>query len=223
MVLNTMLMLAADALAGDALSEYATRRLVCWAETRYHEVTQIYDDGTISTEGGDYRIWGVRDGRGRALDTRTFAAMIGDDEYVEELEQEAQKIRKSGRTIALAGGGLFLLGGASYLVGRQSESFGVTYGGIMASAGGVSLGGYGLAIGASSQSKLTDVSHAYEYGLAAQRCASYNQAIREELGLSPEETHLLDTASVAWPEERVQRVVVRPVIAAGGLALAGTV
>jgi hypothetical protein len=213
-------LLLAPAHAGDALSEYASRRLVCWAETRYHSSTQISDDGSIETYGGDYRVWGVKDGRGQALDTVTFASMVGDEDYVAELEADADTARRRGRTLTLAGVGLAAVGGVGLFVGRTSETFPLMYGGSIVFAGGAALGGYGLTSGMAARAPLEDVSRAYEYGLAAQYCENHNETLRQELGLTRQDTQLIDTAW-APPLEARHPVVVRPTFGPGTLGVVG--
>lgn len=208
--------------SADALSEYATRRLVCWSETRYQSTTQFYEDGTVSTNGGDYRVWGVKDGRGHVLDTVTFGRMIGDDEHVAEISDAAERHKRTGRTMTIGGVAVLAAGGAGVLLGRSAESFAISYGSLLAASGGLALGGYGLAVSSSAKAPLMDVTRAYDYGMAAQRCDSYNQAIREELGLTREDTHLLDTASLTWPDERVRHLVVRPVFAPNAVGIVGS-
>jgi hypothetical protein len=206
--------------AGDTLSEYASRRLVCWAETRYHSSTQISDDGSIETYGGDYRVWGVRDGRGNTLDTVTFASLVGDDDYVDELQDRADAARRRGRTLTLAGAGVAALGGVGLVVGRASGAFPVMYGGTVVFAGGAALGGYGLTSGAAARAPLEDVSRAYEYGLAAQYCENHNESLRQELGLTRQDTQLIDTAWV-MPAPARHPVVVRPTFGPGSLGVVG--
>jgi hypothetical protein len=210
----------APAHAGETLSEYASRRLVCWAETRYHSSTQIADDGSIETYGGDYRVWGVRDGRGNSLDTVTFATMVGDEDYVDELQTRADEAKRRGRTLTLAGVGVAAAGGVGLVVGRASGAFPIMYGGTVLFAWGAALGGHGLTSGAAARAPLEDVSRAYEYGLAAQYCENHNEALRQELGLTRQDTHLIDTA---WtpPPQRHHPLQMRPVFGPGTLGIVG--
>lgn len=202
--------------AQDAVSEYASRRLSCWSETRYSSTTELQDDGRLVTHGGDYTVWGVRDGRGQAVDTVTFAGLVGDEGLLAELQDEVAVRKQRGRTITLGGVILSGVGGAAMLLGPRVESTGITVAGSLALPAGISVGVAGWSIGRAATAPLEQVSLAYDQGLASQRCASYNDALREELGLTREQTRLIDTVWVQPPP----RPRVRLGIAGAGVVVA---
>ncbi len=217
----SLFILASTALA-DPISDYAARRLQCWSTTAYESTTTFDDDGTISTRGADRILWGVKDGRGLALDTETFATMVGDDEYLAELNTNAERAAKKNFPLTVGGGAAAGLGGAGMLLGRTgSGSVGVVIAGTLLLSGGGAVAGLAMTSTRMARAPLKSVTAAYDRGLANQRCGVYNDKLRGELGLTRDQTHEIDTASLYTASPRTQ-VAWAPVIGPGVIGVAGT-
>ena len=116
------ILFASTSHATDSVSEYASRRLVCWSETRFSSTSTLDDDGTVRTSGGEYTAWGVRDGRGAAVPTTTFAAMVGDEDLVVDLEDAADAGARRGRTFAIGGAATAAVGAGALVLGGKSRA-----------------------------------------------------------------------------------------------------
>jgi hypothetical protein len=214
------LLIASTSFAGDAVSEYANRRLVCWSETHFSSTTTFEDDGTLRTSGGEHTVWGVRDGRGAAVPTTTFAPLVGDDDLLVELQADADAGARRGRTLAIGGLVAGGVGAGALLVGGKSGAYPVVMVGSLGLSGGIGLVSWGLVSGSMARAPLEHVSLAYDQGLANQRCEQHNARLRQELGLTEDQTRAIDTAWTFAP--RQSHLAVRPVVGLGTVGLTGT-
>ena len=206
--------------ASDPVSEYATRRLVCWSETRYASTTTLGDDGNLYTSGGEYETWGVRDGRGQQVSTDRFAALVGDHDLITDLQARADAGRKRGRGLLLGGAIASGAGLGGMILGGKTQAYPIIAGSSLALAGGAAAAGYGLLSASSAQAPLEYVPLAYERGLANQRCEAYNDRLRAELGLTAEQTRAIDTAWTLPP--RSNPLTIRPLVTVASLGITGT-
>jgi len=218
----SLLILASTAMA-DPVSDYAGQRVQCWSRTDYQSTTTIDDSGNIKTQGGDKLVWGVKDSKGMPLDTETFATMVGDDAYLEELRVEAKRASKKNFPLIVGGGAVAGLGGLGLVLGRSGDGSAalLTGGSVLLSGGGV-LAGLGVMYTRVGNEPLKTVTAAYDRGLANQRCEAYNDKLRAELGLTRDQTRAIDTASLYRVPPKTRIVRFAPSIGPGTFGLAGT-
>jgi len=196
--------------APQTLRDYSSRRLK--RDTLSMTTGAVYGSngstyGSVSTTV----TWGIYDGGGAPYNTANFAALVGDTETPQVLEERLRKGRA--RAWGLGLGGIAMTTVGSVMVSNAG------YDDDAALLGGITLATVGL-VGACTfyappliaRARNNMVAYNYTPDAADRWIQKYNSELREELGLSSEDTQEIDLQSRA-PGWSVEPVV--------GLAYAG--
>ncbi len=187
--------------APDAAERFAQRRLL---RSDYQQVVALHagmepqtDKGPVRTPLDEYtpatvERWGVFMGTGEQLDAFDFAERVGDTPTLEELRTAVDRSRTrgwlgTGLGLALLGGGVGLVTASNADGGyEQTRTIqGVT--GAAMSLGGLAGLSMGLRVAIAPASLHRAVEKRWTPERADELISAYNDALREELGLEPEQ------------------------------------
>ncbi len=193
-----------------ALRQYQRKRLAIRGETRrepgttyvfgtgggywrwggWHTATVVHDPGTIT------RTWGVYRGPER-LDVPTFLQMVGQQDLADDVSRRVRRARTAGK-VWLTGAGIGAAGLVAGIVGTSLADTAdevqtwssVTLGGSLLAVGG--LVGATFPMGKANR-LAADPAASVSWSEAQDWVDAYNDQLREELGLSPEEAWRIES------------------------------